>query len=216
MSANILATGLAEMPAAGQAPTSQPASSSLAKTSILKTPWGRPDLQGTWSDMVVVPFERPKEFGERQFLTDAEHRKAIDELIERNKLPGPRDSREGRGTEKDVARAFADYWFGDKPTEVSRRTSMIIDPPDGRMPAYTPETLTAEDPTTWVKPFTFVEELRKNADKPHMVYEGGCQEGDYALLDMLANTRAAERLFAEGKGPDPAREDNATGGGGAQ
>ena len=77
-------------------------------------------------------------------------------------------------------------------------------------------TITAEDPTTWVKPFTFVEELRKNADKPNMVYEGGCQEGDYALLDMLANTPAAEKLFAEGKGPDPAREDNATGGGGAQ
>ena len=88
---------------------------------------------------MVVPFERPKEFGDRQFLTDAEHKKAIDELIERNKLPGPRDSREGRGTEKDVARAFADYWFGDKPTKVGRRTSTIIDPPDGRMPAYTPE-----------------------------------------------------------------------------
>src|SRR2546427_8341580 len=39
-------------------------------------------------------------------------------------------------------------------------------------------TTTAEDPTTWVKPFTFVQELRKNADKPNMVYEGGCHEGD--------------------------------------
>ena len=139
MSASILAMGLAEMSATGQAPSSQPASSSLAKTSILKTPRGRPDLQGTWNNTVVVPFERPKEFGDRQFLTDAEHKKAIDELIERIKLPGPRDSREGRGTEKDVARAFADYWFGDKPTKVGRRTSTIIDPPDGRMPAYTPE-----------------------------------------------------------------------------
>jgi len=46
-----------------------------------------------------------------------------------------------------------------------------------------------------------------------MVYEGGCQEGNYALQDMLINTRAAEKLFSEGKGPDPAREDNATGGG---
>jgi hypothetical protein len=77
-------------------------------------------------------------------------------------------------------------------------------------------TITAEDPTTWVRPFTFVEELRKNADKLNMVYEGGGEEGDYPLLGMLANNRAAEKLFAEGKGPDPAREDNATGGGGAQ
>ncbi len=74
-------------------------------------------------------------------------------------------------------------------------------------------TITAEDPTTWVKPFTFVQELTKNADKPNMVYEGGCQEGNYALQDMLINTRAAERLFSQGKGPDPAREDNASGGG---
>jgi hypothetical protein len=74
-------------------------------------------------------------------------------------------------------------------------------------------TVTAEDSTTWVRPFTFVQELKKNADKPNMVYEGGCEEGNYALLGMLANTRAAEKAFAEGKGPDPAREDNATGGG---
>jgi hypothetical protein len=72
-------------------------------------------------------------------------------------------------------------------------------------------TITAEDPTTWVKPFTFVEELKKNADKPNMVYEGGCHEGNYGLLDMLASTRAAEKAFSEGKGPDPATEDNANG-----
>ncbi len=75
-------------------------------------------------------------------------------------------------------------------------------------------TITAEDPTTWVKPFTFVEELRKNADKPNMVYEGGCHEGNYGLLGMLANTRAAEKAFSEGKGPDPATQDNANGDGG--
>jgi hypothetical protein len=46
-----------------------------------------------------------------------------------------------------------------------------------------------------------------------MVYEGGCHEGNYGLLGMLANTRAAEKAFAEGKGPDPASQDNATGGG---
>ena len=62
-------------------------------------------------------------------------------------------------------------------------------------------TITAEDPTTWVKPFTFVQELRKNADKPNMVYEGGCHEGNYGLLGMLANTRAAEKAFAEGRVP---------------
>ncbi len=388
--ATLLAIGLVGTIVIGQ---TNPKSSTAQSTP--KTPWGAPDLQGTWSSTTVVPFERSKEFGNREFMTDAEYKKALDELLERNSHAG-RDSRESngqdiRGTEKDVARAYNEHWFGDKPTEVGRRTSMIIDPPDGRMPALTPEakeriskkreylqallqgtsggrpgpisprrnepspdynldrmnrsdgpedrssvercllnglpvilpaglltpdgkpfgnfggvmrivesadsvdiyddigqgtgfnraipittrphlpkevrqywgdsiarwegdtlvvdatnftqetefrgsrenlhlierykrinpntlqiTTTAEDPTTWVKPFTFVQELRKNADKPNMVYEGGCHEGNYGLLGMLANTRAADKAFAEGHGPDPALEDNATGGGGDQ
>jgi len=371
--------------------TGQTQSGRTAAATAPKTSWGAPDLQDAWSNTTVVPFERPKEYGNREFMTDAEYKKALDQLLEKDKGPG-RDSREIngtdiRGTEKDVARAYNEHWFGDKPTEVGRRTSMIIDPPDGRMPAFTSEakerigekqgyldallqgtsggkpgpistrrsepspdynldrmnradgpedrsslerclldglpvllqagqltpdgkpygnfggvmrivespdsvdiyydigqgtgfnraipisnrphlpkdirqywgdsigrwegdtlvvdvtnfsketnfhgsrenlhlierykrldaktlqiTITAEDPTTWVKPFTFVEELRKNADKPNMVYEGGCHEGNYGLLGMLANTRAAEKAFSEGKGPDPALEDNATGG----
>ena len=385
--ATVLAVGLADKTVIGQVP-----SSSSSTESTPKTPWGRPDLQGTWSNTTVVPFERAKEFGDRQFMTDSEYKKALDTLLERNNRPG-RDSREIdgqniRGTEKDVARAYNEHWFGDKPTEVGRRTSMIIDPPDGRMAALTPEaqerinnkreylqallqgtsggrpgpisvrrnepspdynldrmnradgpedrssvercllnslpvilpagqltpdgrpfgnfggvmriiespdsvniyydvgqgtgfnrvipitnrshlskdvrqywgdsiarwdvdtlvvdvtnfsqktdfrgsrenlhlierykridpttlqiTTTAEDPTTWVKPFTFVQELRKNANKPNMVYEGGCHEGNYGLLGMLVNTRAAEKAFAEGRGPNPALEDDATGGG---
>ncbi len=111
-----------------------------------KTPRGGPYLQGTWSNTTVVPFERPREFGKREIMTDAEYKKAQDDLLRRDALPG-RDSREIngkdiRGTEKDVARAYNEHWFGDKPTEVGRRTSMITDPPDGRMPALTPE---AED-----------------------------------------------------------------------
>ena len=47
-----------------------------------------------------------------------------------------------------------------------------------------------------------------------MVYEGGCHEGNYGLLGMLANTRAAEKAFSEGKGPDPTTQDNANGDGG--
>ena len=76
-------------------------------------------------------------------MTDEEYKKAQDDLLRRDALPG-RDSRESngkdiRGTEKDVARAYNEHWFGDKPTEMGRRTSMIDDPPDGRMPALTPE-----------------------------------------------------------------------------
>jgi hypothetical protein len=52
------------------------------------------------------------------------------------------------------------------------------------------------------------------ASGQNQVYESTCHEGNYGLLGVLANTRAAEPLFPAGEGPDPARQDNATGGGG--
>ena len=347
-----------------------------------RTEWGAPDLQGIWSNPVVVPLQRPKDFGTRDFLTDEEFAKAERDLLERNKRPG-RDSRivagkSGLGTEKDVARAYNEHWFGDKPTQVGKRTAQVIDPPDGRVPALTPEAekrnaekqeflaallqgtsggrpgpisprrsepspdynldrinrsdnpedrggperclgnnlpmlldagtfggiarivqspdtvaiyydigqglgfsrvvpissrphlpasvrqyhgdavgrwegdtlvvdvtnftqktnfrgsrehlhlverytrtgadalsvrITMDDPTTWTRPWTVVQELTRNPEKPNQVYEGGCHEGNYGLLGMLANTRAAEKAFKQGKGPDPATQDNATGGG---
>src|SRR5436190_4379129 len=114
-----------------------------AQAKVLRTPWGTPDLQGIWNTNTFVPLERASQYGTRAMMTEAEHAKALSELQERNKRPG-RDSREvaGKtaiGTEKDVARAYNEFWFGDKPTRLSYRTSMVIDPPDGRIPALTPE-----------------------------------------------------------------------------
>jgi hypothetical protein len=346
-----------------------------------RTSWGAPDLQGIWSNPAVVPFERAKQFGTREFLTDEEHAKAIADLLERNKDPG-RDSRvvrgkDARGTEQDVARAYNEFWFGDKPTQVGRRTSMVIDPPDGRIPPLTAQAqkrmaeeqeyldallqgsaggkpgplsprrkerppfynlerlnradgpedrsgpercfgstlpvflqagglsgfarivqspdavtlyydvgqgsgfsrvipitdrphlpaeirlyhgdargrweddtlvvditnfsqrtnvrgagknlhlierfrrvdantlsyqVTYEDPTTWARPFTALQEWTKNDEATTPVLEGGCHEGNYGLLGMLANTRAAEKLFRAGKGPDPDKQWLASGG----
>jgi hypothetical protein len=138
----ILTIGLAER-TVGQSASSGSQSGSTTKTSAtgtaLKTAWGEPDLQGIWSNGgVVIPFQRDKKYGERQFMTEAEHQKALDDLAKRNARVG-RDNRDGRGTEKDVARAYNDFWSGPKLSEVSYRTSQIIDPPDGRMPAYTSE-----------------------------------------------------------------------------
>jgi hypothetical protein len=345
---------------------------------IPRTSWGDPDLQGVWSNNILVPLERSPEFGTRAFLTDEEHAKALAELLKRNEGPG-RDSRVDSGTEKDVARAYNEFWFGDKPTQLGMRTSMVTDPPDGRIPPRTTEAtrrieakreflaallqgtsggrpgpisprraepspdynldrinradgpedrggpercfgnglpvimatgtfggvmqlvqapdsvsiyydvgqgqgfswvipitnrphlpanvrlyrgdaigrwegntlvvdvtnftnqtnfhgsrqdlhlvqrftridgstlsveFTADDPTTWTRPWSAVQELQRSDDKTTLVLEGGCHEGNFGLLGMLLNTRAAERAFAEGKGPDPATQDNATGGGG--
>lgn len=352
-----------------------------AQPTVPRTPWGAPDLQGIWNTNTLVPFERAPEFGERAFMTDEEHAKALAELQVRNQRPG-RDSREvgGKpaiGTEKDVARAYNEFWFGDRPTKLGMRTSMVIDPPDGRVPPYTPETakriadkreflaallqgtsggrpgpisprraepspdynldrinrsdgpedrggpercfgaelpvfmgtgtfggvmqlvqspdsvsiyydigqgsgfawvipittrahwpktvqlyrgdaiahwegdtlvvdvtnfsdatnfrgarenlhlikritradadtlaieMTVEDSATWTQPWTAIQELEKADDNTTLVLEGGCHEGNYGLLGMLLNTRAAEQAFKEGTGPDPATQDNATGG----
>ena len=349
----------------------------LVAGQALQTSWGDPDLQGIWSNPVVTPLQRPEAYGMREFLTAEEIAEAEREILELTRQPG-RDNREDAGTERDVARAYQDHWFGDPSLARGRRSSMIIDPPDGRIPPLTPEAqariaekteylqallqgtsggrpgpisprrsesppdynldrmnradgpedrsggercfgynlpvflqsgtfggvarivqspdavginydmgqglgfsrvipitdrphlpghirqrygdararwegdtlvvdvrgftqrtnfqgsrenlrlieryrrldentlelrVTVEDPTTFTRPFTAVQELTRNSDAENRVYEGACHEGNYGMIGMLLNTRAAERAFAEGRGPDPATQDNATGGG---
>ena len=339
-----------------------------------RTPWGAPDLQGIWSQQTDTPLERPARYGQREFLTEDELAARNKELAARPPHSLYRDARKERGTEADVAGAYNAVFQGDRPNKSGRRTSLVVDPPDGRIPALTPEVksrqaavkkylddllqgssggspgapiadksathspiynlermnradgpedrsgaercfgtvmpaigalqrivqspdsveifydigqgsgfsrvipitdrphlpstvrqfygdargrwegdtlvvdvtnftghsefrgsrenlhlverftrtdastltyqVTVEDPTTWTRPWTAVVELNREADKPNLVFEQTCHEGNYGLLGMLANTRAAEKLFKQGKGPDPNRMDLATGGGG--
>jgi hypothetical protein len=74
-------------------------------------------------------------------------------------------------------------------------------------------TVTVEDPTTWTRPWTAMEPFAKESEKENQIYEADCHEGNYGIMDMLANTRAAEKLFQQGKGRDPRTMDIATGGG---
>ena len=351
---------------------------SVSSQEPLRTAWGEPDLQGIWNNRVVIPLERAEEFGTRGELTAEEIAEIEQELVEIAKGPG-RDSQEGRGTEVDVARAYNEHWFGDPSMTRGTSTSMVVDPPNGRIPPLTAEAeekiaikreyraallqgtsrgrpgppsplryepspdynldrlnrsngpedrsgqercfgnslpillqsgtfggvmrvvqspgvvgiyydigqgqgfsrsipitgqpplpdhvrlrhgdsrghwegdtlvvevtnftnktnyrgsranlhlieryrrtddttlsveITVEDSTTWTAPWTAVQELKINSDQANQVYEGGCHEGNYGMTGMLASTRASEKAFAEGRGPDPATQDNATGGGG--
>jgi hypothetical protein len=348
----------------------------FAMSQSILTQWGDPDLQGIWSNPYATPLERPMHYGEREFLNANEIAAAEQDLLRQSQQIG-RDSREGRGTERDVARAYNDHWRGDPSLSRGIRTSMIVSPSNGQIPELTPEAqarveakneylrdllqgtsggrpgpispkrfqpspdynldrinrtdgpedrssmercfgfnmpllmqsgtyggvariiqsrdfvgiyydvgqgqgfsriipisntphlpnhirqrygdarahwegevlvvdianftnktnfhgsrenlhlieryqrldsetlsyqVTVEDPTTFIEPFTIVQELTKNRDEENQVYEAGCHEGNYGMIGMLTNTRAAERAFAEGRGPDPATQDNATGG----
>jgi hypothetical protein len=340
-----------------------------------RTPWGAPDLQGIWSQDTFTPFERTKDHAGREFLTEAERAEQEKRIAQEGNTPGRnRDIRAERGSEQDVAGAYNALWEGDRPRKAGRRTSLVVDPADGRIPPLTPQAqqrlaaqrdylnallqgtsgglpgptsprraerppvynldrmnradgpedrsagercfgavmpaigalqrivqspdsvtifydigqgggfsrvipitdaphlpssirqfhgdararwegdtlvvdvtnfsnrsefrgsrenlhlverftrlgpntleyrVTVEDPTTWTRPWTAVVELAKNPDKPNLVFEQTCHEGNYGMVGMLANTRAQEKLFAEGKGEDPAKQDLATGGDGS-
>ncbi len=99
----------------------------------LKTPWGEPDLQGIWTVETDTPFQRSSKYANQEFFTDAQ-RAAFDR--ERSTLRG-RDNRGEKGSERDVSGAYNNVFGALKRT--GRRTSLIVDPPDGRIPTTTPE-----------------------------------------------------------------------------
>ena len=131
---------LVQLRVAGQSATMKAsAKSGGAKSSAIpRTPDGHPDLQGIWTNSTLTPLERPQQFAGKPALTEAEATAYEKETgVQRN-----RDRRDG-GAEVDVGRAYNELFFdqGDKLARIGGtiRTSMIVDPPDGRIPAYTPE-----------------------------------------------------------------------------
>jgi hypothetical protein len=102
-----------------------------APASALKTSWGEPDLQGIWTVESDTPLQRSPKFANQEFFTAAQ-REELDK--ERLALLG-RDKRVERGTELDVAGAYNAVFMSMKRTGV--RTSMIVDPPNGRIPPLT-------------------------------------------------------------------------------
>lgn len=97
-----------------------------------RTPYGKPDLQGIWSNAVITPLERPPELGDKAVLTEEEAKAYAEQRVAATN----RDQRT-EGT-ADVANAYNDFWWDSgTATVVTRRTSLIVDPPDGRVPALT-------------------------------------------------------------------------------
>ena len=136
MTHRILALGLVALLAAAPAAAEDVAGEQEAWTPP-RTAWGVPDLRGVWDFRTITPLERPKRLGVKETFTLEEATEfQAQELDRRNK---DRRASDGISAEQDVRNAYNQFWwdFGTELTE-DRRTSLIIDPPDGRIPPLTP------------------------------------------------------------------------------
>ena len=94
---------------------------------------GHADLQGTWDFAQLTPFERPSQFAGKDAVSEEEAEEFAQQRVETTH----KDRRDG-GAAADVERAYNDFWW-DFGHRVSKQTSLVVDPPDGRLPPTTPE-----------------------------------------------------------------------------
>jgi hypothetical protein len=100
-----------------------------------RTADGQPDLQGIWTNATITPLERPADLSGKEFFTEQEAAEYEKQVRERNNA-----DRRDSNAEQDLTIGYNDFWW-DRGTRVvsSRRTSLIVDPSDGRIPPLTPE-----------------------------------------------------------------------------
>jgi hypothetical protein len=119
------------------------ASLTVSSATAGRTPWGDPDLQGTWTSEaeLSVPFERSAAHGTRQWLTDEEYvqrqRQTEGQLLSDNSDFDLETADIRNAGAVGSATSPPPHWLERR--LASRRTSLVIDPPDGRLPAITPE-----------------------------------------------------------------------------
>ena len=128
-----LATLLVPLPLASQSPAQGRGAAANAEPSKSKewvmprTAWGDPDLRGTWSYASLTPLQRPANFRDQQVFTEEQAAaRNAGANAERPHVPGNVGS-------------YNAHWFDKGRVDPSRRTSLIVDPPNGRLPPLTPE-----------------------------------------------------------------------------
>ncbi len=102
-----------------------------AQTAVSMTPWGEPNLQGVWTDPYETNLQRHPSLADREFFTEEE----VAEL-DRRRTESQQRPRAESGSIADVAGAYDGLYISMRPT--GRRTSRIVDPPNGRLPSLTP------------------------------------------------------------------------------
>ncbi len=112
---------------------------------VLRTPDGQPDLSGVWDFRTVTPLERPERFADKEFLTEEEaaayeQERVLANNADLNREDTTTDRAVVNGTREsaDLRLAYNNFWWDRGTTAVeTRRTSLVIDPPNGRIPSLT-------------------------------------------------------------------------------
>jgi hypothetical protein len=136
--AAVLAVAMLPMSARAQTPSAKPSS-----PAVPRTPDGKPDLQGFWDFRTLTPLERPAGQADKAFLTEQEannfQQQNADRRSRANAASEPRAAARAPGGGAAAVGAYNDFWIDSGSTVVGdRRTSLIVDPPDGRVPAAKP------------------------------------------------------------------------------
>ena len=110
-----------------------------------RTPWGAPDLQGVWDFRSITPMERPEALADKEFLTEEEAANLEQEAVDRNERLANQPAQRTQVTDsvdrrEDGGPGFYNNFWLDRGTNTvgTRRTSLIVDPADGRIPPLTP------------------------------------------------------------------------------
>ena len=123
-------------PAAAQAVQAQKSAPAAKSWTAAKTPWGDPDIQGTWTsdDCIGTPLNRPANLGDRLYYTEqelAERKGRLDTQLQN-------DLQEEVGPNQRVGTGPPSHW-GERARRPCKQTSLVVDPPNGRTPDMLPE-----------------------------------------------------------------------------
>ena len=131
MSRHVLAVLLTALAVVAFVPA-QAGAQTAASMEPPRTPWGAPDLQGVWDFRSLTPMERPEELADTETFTAEQAAEFAEETIR---------SRSRDNDTSDRVVPYNDFWFDEGTSVTTERTSLVVDPPDGRIPPLTQEAM---------------------------------------------------------------------------